>query len=86
MNSVDASAIADFLKEGGRIVKVPESILVTAQDVRDYLKSCGVTGTCSADNLMVYLFDGKRIGLSKIVALANRQRTTQQLPLFTVRA
>ena len=42
--------------------------------------SGGVTATYSADNLMVCLFDGGRMTLSKAVALANRQRSAQRLP------
>jgi len=32
----------------------------------------------------VYLYEGKRVKLGHVVAMANRQRDTQQLPPFAV--
>jgi hypothetical protein len=84
MTLSNASAISAFLARGGQIVRVQEAIRVTAQDVLDYLKSCGVVARHSGRESKVYLYEGKRVKLGHVVAMANRQRDTQQLPPFVV--
>ena len=84
MTPSNASAISAFLAGGGQIVKVQEATRVTAQEVLDYLQSCGVTAKYPGRNPKVYWCEGKRVRLSHILAVANRQRSTQQLPPFVV--
>ena len=84
MTPSNARAISAFLAGGGQIVKVPEPIQVTAQDVLDYLQSCGVAATYSKSNPNVYWCKRKRVSLSQVVVIANRQRRTKQLPPFAV--
>ncbi len=84
MKHCDTSAITAFLAEGGKIVKVPEAILATAQDVLEFLKSCGIAATSSGKETKVYCCEGKKMKLSAVVALANRQRRARQLPPFAV--
>jgi hypothetical protein len=62
------------------VVKVQETILVTTQDVLDYLQGCGITAKYSKSNPQVYWW--KRMSLSQLVAVANSQRRSQQLPPF----
>ena len=50
MTPSNASAVAAFLAEGSRIVKVQEPIQVTMQDVLEYLQSFGVAATYSKSN------------------------------------
>jgi len=80
----DASAIAAFLTGGGQISKVPEAILVTAQDVLEFLKCCGLSATHSGKETKVYWCEGRRMKLRNVVALANVQRRAQQLPPFAL--
>jgi len=84
MKHYDASAITSFLAGGGKIVKVPEAVLVTAQDVLEFLESCGIAATSSGRETKVYCCEGKPMKLSGVVALANRQRRARQLPPFAV--
>jgi hypothetical protein len=80
----DASAIAAFLTGGGQILKVPEAVLVSVQDVLEFLKCCGLSATYSGRETKVYWCEGKRMKLSNVVALANVQRRARQLPPFAV--
>jgi len=84
MKHCDPSAITSFLARGGKIVKVPEALLVTAQDVLDFLESCGIAATSSGRETKTYCCEGKPMKLSSVVALANRQRRARQLPPFAV--
>ena len=84
MSPSNASAISAFLAGGGQIAKVPEPIQATPQDVLDYLESCGVAATYSKGNPHIYWCKRKRLSLSQVVVLANRQRRIQQLPPFAV--
>ena len=84
MTSASASDVSAFLAAGGRIVKVQETILVTTQDVLDYLQSCGITAKYSKSNPQVYWWKRKRMSLSQLVTVANSQRRSQQLPPFAI--
>ena len=84
MKHYDASAITSFLAGGRKIMKVPEAVLVTAQDVLEFLESCGIAATSSGRETKVYCCEGKPMKLSGVVALANRQRRARQLPPFAV--
>jgi len=84
MSPSHANAISAFLAEGGQIVKVQEPTQVTTQDVLDYLQSCGVAATYSKSNPNVYWCKRKRVRLSQVVVVANRQRRTQHLPPFAL--
>ena len=84
MKPADASAIAVFLTGGGQILKVPEAILVTVQDVLEFLKCCGLSATYSGRETKVYWCEGKKMKLRNVIALANVHRRTQQLPPFAV--
>ena len=84
MKPADASAIAAFLTGGGQILKLPEAMLVTVQDVLEFLERCGLATTHSGKETKVYWREGKRMKLNNVVALANVQRRAQQLPPFAV--
>jgi len=83
MSPSNASAISAFLAGGGQIVKVQEPVQATTQDVLGYLQGCGVAATYSS-NPNVYWCKRKRVSLSQVVVVANRQRRTRQLPPFAL--
>ncbi len=85
MNPADAEAVADYLKDGGHIVKVQEAVLATDHDVIEYLAACGHRARYCEGDSKLYLCDGKRFGEAALVELANRHRRTQGLAPFALR-
>jgi hypothetical protein len=85
MSESSTDAIADFLRRGGKVIKVQETIPVTGPEVLDYLVSCGFRVKTSPGNSATYLYEGKLVGLSKLVGLANDHRRSQKLPPFAAR-
>ena len=82
MNLTDESAVAEFLQAGGRVSRLPESIPVTEAELLQYLESCGIAAEYRAGDTKAYLCAGKRMSLSKLVALANDLRRSAHLPPF----
>ena len=85
INPADAEAVADYLKDGGHIVKVQEAVLATDQDVIEYLAACGHHARYCEGDRKLYLCDGKRYGETALVELANQHRRTQRLAPFALR-
>ena len=85
MNSANTDAIADFLRNGGKVVKVQETISITGPEVVDYLLTCGFRVKSSPGNPATYLYDGKQVGLSKLIAMANDHRRSHDLPPWAPR-
>lgn len=85
MKRDDEIAIAEFLREGGRVVKVEPDVPATAQEVLDYLASCGVTAKYFPGDPKPYLCQKRRLSLRALFELANTFRCAQQLRRFTVR-
>ena len=85
MNLADAEAVAEYLKDGGHILKVQEAVLATDQDVIEYLAACGHRARYCEGDSKLYLCDGKRYGETALVQLANEHRRTQQLAPFALR-
>ena len=84
MSSVDESAIADFLKAGGRVSLLKESVRVTEGELLEYLTSCGITAKYSPGDPR-YLCQGKRVSLTRLVELANEHRRSLHLPPFALK-
>jgi hypothetical protein len=84
MSPVHSKAIADFLKNGGRVVKAQDTVTVTGPEVQDYLVSCGFRVKYSPRDSRYY-YEGKQCSLTKLVELANIHRTTRQLPPFAAK-
>ena len=82
MNPTDESAVAEFLQAGGRVSRLPDSIRVTEAELLQYLESCGIAAEYRAGDTRAYLCAGKRVSLSKLIALANERRRSLQLPPF----
>jgi len=77
--------IADFIQNGGRVVKVQQTIPVTAPEVLDYLVACGLCASYSPRNLGLYIFEGKVLTLRKLIDVANEHRRIEELPPFVAR-
>jgi hypothetical protein len=84
MHSTDA--IAAFFMKGGRIVRLQESIPVTAPEVLAYLLASGIRANFSPRHPRLYRCRGKLVPLSKLVEVANGHRRAEQLPPFVARA
>ena len=82
MSPSDETAIADFLKAGGRISHVKESVRITESELLDYLASCGIAAEYRAG---AYLCQGKRVSPSKLIDIANQHRGLLDLPPFALR-
>ena len=74
MNITYKGAVTLFLQAGGRVSRLPESIRVTEAELLNYLESCGIAARYCAGDTKAYLCAGKRLSLSKLVALANERR------------
>jgi len=85
MNLADANAIAEFLKDGGEVIKVKDTVPATEQEVLDYLATCGIHAKYMDGDLKPYLQDKKRYSALGLVALANEFRRDQQLAPFALR-
>lgn len=84
MTSASASEVSTFLAGGGRIVRVQDTILVTTQDLLDYLQGRGIAVKYSKSNPHVYWWERKRMSLNQLVAVANRKRRSEQLAPFAI--
>jgi hypothetical protein len=79
-------AIAEFVKNGGKVVKVPETIPVTGPEVLDFLRSCGIpAGFAPSSSVSAYLYKGRHVSLRKLVDIANKHRRAKELPPFSAR-
>jgi hypothetical protein len=85
MNRESADAIAEFLRRGGQIRKVKETIAVTEEEVVAFLASCGLRVTYVPDDMKTYACGKSRLSASGLVALANKERLSRQLPPFAIR-
>ena len=85
LSSDDESVIADFLKAGGRVSHLKESVRITETELLHYLASCGITAKYTPGDSRTYLCQGKRVSLSRLIALANERRRSLQLPPFALK-
>jgi hypothetical protein len=85
MNPPSLDPIADFIRKGGRIVKLQQTIPVTGPEVLDYLMNCGLSAAHSPGNSRLYLCKGRVLSLRKLIKVANEYRSQQQLPPFVAR-
>ena len=86
MNPADADAIAEYLREGGRVRRVDATVSVTEDELIAYLFSVGVATRYIEGDLKAYLCDGKkRCSLNGLERLANRFRMSNGLPPLAVK-
>ena len=84
MNPSDASAIAEYLKDGGPVIRVAEAVRATEQEVLDYLRTRGLEVKYFPDDPKPYLCAKKRYSLTSLARLANSHRRSQQLSPFAL--
>ena len=80
-----SDVVAEFIRNGGRIVTVQGSIPVTAPEVVEYLSRQGISVGYSPGHSRLYLCRGKLVSLKKLVETANGYRCEQNLPPFVPR-
>ena len=85
MKREDEIAVAEFLREGGQIVKMEPEIPATPQEVLDYLGSCGVSAKYFPGDPKPYLCLKKRLSVKALFELANTYRRARRLQLFARR-
>lgn len=79
MKRDDANAIADFLEDGGQIVKMKAAIPATEQDLYNYLASCGLPVKYAPGEAKPYRCNTKGYNLTALLRFANDHRRSQQL-------
>ena len=82
MSPISVDPIAEFLKRGGKVVKVQETIRVNADEVLEYLVNCGFRVKVSPSHPNAYVYGTRILSLSKLVELANEQRRAEKLQPF----
>ena len=80
MHSIEA--VAAFIAGGGQVVRLQETVPVTAPEIMEYLAAHGIKAKYSTRHPRLFLCKGKLISLTQLVALANHHRRGRQLPLF----
>lgn len=83
MSPASTNAIADFMRRGGRVVKVQATISVTVPELLDYLAGYDIRPKYSPRDSRAYLYNGKRFNVSKLIELANRR--VERLAPFAAR-
>lgn len=85
MRRDDEIAIAEFLKDGGRIVKVEPDVPATVAECLAYLESCGVNVKYFPSDPKPYLCHKRRLSIQGIFELANGYRRAQRLQPFAIK-
>lgn len=80
-----SQAVADFLKNGGTVVKAQHTVPVTGPEVLDYLVSSGFRVKYTPRDARPYNCGGRQYSLVKLIELANAHRAARQLPPFAAR-
>ena len=82
MRPDDADAIADFLKQGGEILRVPDPTPVTEQELLVYLATCGLKVKYFPGDMKPYAYQRRRYTALGLLRVANTYRRAQQLSPF----
>ena len=86
MKRSDEAAVAEFLRDGGRILKVAPDLPATPQEVLDFLAECGVRAKYFPGDPKPYLCQRRRLSLHALVELANTHRRARRLQPFSIRS
>ena len=81
-SSQHSDVVADFIKQGGEVAKLPESVPVSGPEVIHYLESCGVKVKYARGDSNPYVYSGRRCSLKKLIEVANVYRRAVNLPPF----
>jgi hypothetical protein len=84
MNSFDADAVAHYLKEGGQVDRIRETVSASDQEIIEYLASCGHHARYCDGDARPYICDKKRYGAVALVRLANSYRLARGLAPFAL--
>ena len=84
MKCDDEIAIAEFLRNGGRIMKVEPDVPATAAECLAYLSSCGVSAKYFPGDPKPYLCHKRRLSIHGLFDLANGYRRAQHLLPFAI--
>lgn len=85
MKRDDEIAIAEFLKEGGSVVRVESDVPATATECLAYLASCGVSAKHFPGDPKPYLCHKRRLSLQGLFELANGYRRERHLQPFAIK-
>ena len=85
MKRDDEMAIAEFFKDGGRIVKVEPDVPATVAECLAYLAGCGVNAKFFPGDPKPYLCRGRRLSVQGLFELANGYRRARRLQPFTIK-
>ena len=80
MKPTDFDAIANFLAQGGQVLKASAAIPATEQDVLVYLASCGLRVRYVPGTSNPYSCMQRRYNANGLLKLANEYRRSQKLP------
>ena len=80
MKPIDSDAIANFIAQGGQVLKASPAIPATEQDVLVYLASCGLRVKYVAGTSTPYACMKRRYSANGLLKLANEYRRSQKLP------
>lgn len=86
MGPEDSLRVANFLKDGGRIVRVTATVPVTEQELLDYLETRGTRPMYQRGYGKPYVYNKERFNLEGLLRLANCYRQAEQVPPFALRA
>lgn len=79
-----ARAIADFLREGGKVTTLESPMPVSVDEVISYLATCGVEVKCAVGEKNPYLFNRKRYSADGLARIANGFRVNAGLRVFAI--
>ena len=85
MNEDVSRAVAEFLRNGGQIQKIRETVPVTEQEIIAFLETCGISAKYAQGDVKAFLCNNRRISEKALVELANTKRLARQLPPFAIR-
>ena len=85
MKRDDGIAVAEFLKDGGRILKVEPDVPASVVECLAFLESCGVSAKYFPGDPKPYLCHKRRLSVQGIFDLANSYRRARRLQPFAIK-
>jgi hypothetical protein len=76
--------VADFFTRGGTIRRLPTSQPTAPTEVLEYLAECAFTvyPAPRGEGQPKYVFQGRVVGIEKLMSIANEHRALMNLPPF----
>ena len=85
MNEAEKIAIAEFMRDGGRVNKVEDFTPATEQEVLAYLAKLGIEAKYLAGGARPYVCENRRVSRDELLSRANKQRRLEMLKPFAFR-